>query len=1172
MRKLILEFIYRLPTNELLKPHVQNILSLTFDLLKVDNEKNVLVCLKIIIELHKQYREYLYKNDTHIDMIRKFLLYIKTIYNQLPLKMNKIFEPKVQHTVQDLNESMIEEFLQNTFTTTTIQLEGSQNVHTLIPKAIQSLNILQELPIVIVLMYRIFSEVRQIVGDFIPLIMDTITLRPTDEQINKKQFNKETFADFIGAQIKALSFLAYITKDYMEIVKQNSNKLVKGVLGLLELCPMEAAHLRRELLIAARHILATNLRNEFVPRIKCLFNEDILLGHGYTTHESLRPLAYSTLADLVQHVRQQLSLDDLSRAVHLFSKNLHDDSLPTIQTMSCKLLYNLVESIRLLQVDEKKTIECRKLLMRMLKVFVFKFKTIATIYLPRLIKKCNNDEQVVFFHQQSVNYNVNDYKSLVKSLVSGVKNITCVCSTTSQLIVVKPFQSHEIQIYIKLVRWALKAFDIYTLSNGPQPGSVLRLQQKKVRSEEEKEVLQNFSGIFSLMSSQNFYEIFNTTIEYLVERVAENPALQTIPNTLLVNSTSPTFATILVEYLLEHMDEMGTNTQRSDLYLGLFKLAVGSVSFFPTEIGNMLRPHLHQLINRSMDLAMRANDPYNYFLLLRALYRSIAKGKHDLLYLEFIPLLPNLLESLNHLQSGCHKELMKDVLVELCFVPLRLSSLLPYLHMLMDPLISALNLKGSDFFKTGLGILENILDTLRPDYLNELIQPFLPDLLQALWKILWNNDPKAQNVFRLLGKLGGCNRQIMYVPQKLDFIDEDYQQTTNVVIKLNGLEAKIELPVNKIIETSYNLLKQTNVDLYYKKQAWECIKSYLKCSGCILLTTNDIIINDNKIVENIKGIWYKSIDLQARKTHQLALTCIFFVASNKTPIDTEINNILHKIVKQYTVVAILQQVGDKSFIPKPNSEEYLDPLVLIDALVTIIGNDERNVCDSGYKALEIMLNTAKNLLGNIEDACNLPLIDYLTEQMCNLCYERRCYAKLGGCLVIKYLYENCSLKWLYEHIFKFVKAFLFVMMDLTGEVSCGAVDRAKDNLKLMLITLVEPTNKKLIHLQTSALNDVRNEFVRQINSPHGILREQAMESLRLLAEKQNISVTDVIRPSKHLLDDMVPPTKHLLKEQPTVAQLGLMDGITFCISLNPRLFIIGKNSICLVLLRKNCSW
>ena len=76
--------------------------------------------------------------------------------------------------------------------------------------------------------------------------------------------------------------------------------MVRGMLSLLTICPHEVAHLRKELLIAARHILATELRSKFVPHMKELFDEHILLGKGWTAHESLRPLAYSTLADLVR--------------------------------------------------------------------------------------------------------------------------------------------------------------------------------------------------------------------------------------------------------------------------------------------------------------------------------------------------------------------------------------------------------------------------------------------------------------------------------------------------------------------------------------------------------------------------------------------------------------------------------------------------------------------------------------------------------------------------------------------------------------------------------------------------------------------------------------------------------------------------------------------------------
>lgn len=73
-------------------------------------------------------------------------------------------------------------------------------------------------------------------------------------------FNKEVYVDFVAAQIKTLSFLAYIIRIYQDMVNTYSQNMVGGMLGLLRYCPQEVAHLRKELLIAARHILATDLR------------------------------------------------------------------------------------------------------------------------------------------------------------------------------------------------------------------------------------------------------------------------------------------------------------------------------------------------------------------------------------------------------------------------------------------------------------------------------------------------------------------------------------------------------------------------------------------------------------------------------------------------------------------------------------------------------------------------------------------------------------------------------------------------------------------------------------------------------------------------------------------------------------------------------------------------
>ena len=52
------------------------------------------------------------------------------------------------------------------------------------------------------------------------------------------------------------------------------------------------------------------------------------------------------LADLVHHVRTELNPMQLGRVIHIYSCNLHNQSItPSIQTMCAKLLMNLIECV-----------------------------------------------------------------------------------------------------------------------------------------------------------------------------------------------------------------------------------------------------------------------------------------------------------------------------------------------------------------------------------------------------------------------------------------------------------------------------------------------------------------------------------------------------------------------------------------------------------------------------------------------------------------------------------------------------------------------------------------------------------------------------------------------------------------------------------------------------------
>ena len=75
---MLLEVLNRLPNNETLRPHVQSMLSLCMKLLEIDNEENAVICLRIIFDLHKNFRPTLERE------VQPFLDFVQRIYHGLP--------------------------------------------------------------------------------------------------------------------------------------------------------------------------------------------------------------------------------------------------------------------------------------------------------------------------------------------------------------------------------------------------------------------------------------------------------------------------------------------------------------------------------------------------------------------------------------------------------------------------------------------------------------------------------------------------------------------------------------------------------------------------------------------------------------------------------------------------------------------------------------------------------------------------------------------------------------------------------------------------------------------------------------------------------------------------------------------------------------------------------
>lgn len=234
----------------------------------------------------------------------------------------------------------------------------------------KTVRLLYETPATVVLLFQLH---RKFISDYIPRFLPQIInlllvkipkitsieieskfrlakqarlLDSSQTEIDKNNSFKNLLDDCTSTQIKTLSFLAYIVRGFTMSIREHRTLIPEIVIRLLQSCPEDESSLRKDLLIATRHILSTDVRQSFLPFIGSLIDEELLVGSGYTAHVMLRPIALSMLADLIHHMRLDIGNESLHRVIAIYTRTLHDPTLPiSIQTMSVKLLLNLVDTV-----------------------------------------------------------------------------------------------------------------------------------------------------------------------------------------------------------------------------------------------------------------------------------------------------------------------------------------------------------------------------------------------------------------------------------------------------------------------------------------------------------------------------------------------------------------------------------------------------------------------------------------------------------------------------------------------------------------------------------------------------------------------------------------------------------------------------------------------------------
>ncbi|XP_024180311.1 transformation/transcription domain-associated protein isoform X2 [Rosa chinensis] len=1005
LRNIVVEVLNRLPHTEVLRPFVQDLLKVAMQVLTTDNEENGLICIRIIFDLLRNFRPTL-ENE-----VQPFLDFVCKIYSNFEATVNHFFFVKEEKGAAPV----VGEDIKSMDTSLDQSLSGGSSSYTAGGKlnpSTCSFKIITESPLVVMFLFQLYSRLVQTnIPNLLPKMVAAISVRGPE---SVPPHLKTHFTELKGAQVKTVSFLTYLLKSFADYIRQHEESICKSIVNLLVTCS-DSVSIRKELLVALKHVLGTDFKRGLFPLIDTLLEERVLVGTGRACFETLRPLAYSLLAEIVHHVRADLSLAQLSRIIYLFSSNMHDASLSlSIHTTCARLMLNLVEPIFEKGVDQPSMDEARILLGRILDAFVGKFSTFKRT-IPQLLEEAEEGKdratlrsklelpvQAVLNVQVTVEHSkeVNDCKHLIKTLVMGMKtiiwSITHAHLPRSQVLV-SPSSSLPAPQAFKGMRE-----DEVRKASGVLKSGVHCLALFKEK-DEEREMMQLFSQILAIMEPRDLMDMFSLCMPELFESMINNTQLVHIFSTLLqAPKVYKPFADVLVTYLVNSkLDVLKyPDTPAAKLVLHLFRFIFGAVSKAPQEFERILQPHVPIIMEVCMKNATEVEKPLGYMQLLRTTFRALAVCKFELLLRDLIPMLQPCLNMLLMMLEGPAGEDMKDLLLELCLtLPARLSSLLPHLPRLMKPLV--LCLKGSDdLVSLGLRTLEFWVDSLNPDFLEPSMANVMSEVILALWSHLRPAPyPWGAKALQLLGKLGGRNRRFLKEPLALE-CKENPEHGLRVILTFEPATPFL-VPLDRCINLAVVAVMNKNggIDTFYRRQALKflrvCLSSQLNLpekvtdDGCTPSQLSTLLVSavdsswqrpETSDIKADLGVKTKTQLLAEKSVFKILLMTVIAASVDPDfhdPKDDFVVNVCRHFAMMFHIdssssstsvstaalggpmLSSNVNIGSSSRSKNSSSSNLkeLDPLIFLDALVDVLADENRLHAKAALSALNVFCET-----------------------------------------------------------------------------------------------------------------------------------------------------------------------------------------------------------------------
>ncbi|GAA5934352.1 histone acetyltransferase TRA1 [Sporobolomyces koalae] len=1252
-RKLLIEVLLRLPHAEPLRQYAPSLISLLLHLLRTENEENALLCMKTFIDLHRTYSRpppptaptnpdgtpanttnggaqqppAQPTDQTVLQMeqsVDEFLEIVAELFKNIASVVEETFSDTASSGGASASKKEPSQSPAAAGGPPALEADGSQATGQVVHQpAMRSFKFLQDCPASIVFIFQTYRPmVNKAIAIFVPLVFDFIQLQAAPQarkhasmepgqswvgicpEIPKDK--RAAFESMVMAQTKTMSFLAYVHRVSNTALSAYLTVLPEIAIRLMKDCPSEAVAMKRDLIIATRHILQSELRSAFLTQIDTLLDDYVLTGNSVTGHENLRPLAYSMLADLIHHCRADLTLSQLSRVVHTYCANIHDPTLASaIQTMCSKLLLNLIDPIA-----SKEPQEAVKILQRILLSFVSRMEAMAEVRdewgkfsksrdsLGQTIDKVKQSEadkiewdlrnpdkgkgkaaieedgaaadRMDVEETKEVTVTVTDKEdkmdmdedsrdkvAVSKDQADADKEPTLFELDDVDIERAKPVRKAVVMVDpgpdpVKDARFLFRnlLFGFKTLGvalsrmggQGPDAELMCRFFDAAVKcmvvfdssrdgGREQKEVMEVLSSTLVGTELVIFQEVLENRMGFFFDELIRNHELLVIPQSLLSNDqVSQHFVAILFRFLSDRLPDLGNNNkENTSVMLRLYKMSFMAVTIFPEKNEPVLLPHLTNLIMNSLKFAQQASEPNSYYLLLRALFRSIGGGRFEILYNEVLPSLQVLLEQLNALLKSADKS-RKDLFAELILtVPVRLSVLLPYLSYLMRPLVHALQ-AGTDLISQGLRTLELCVDNLTQEFLGPLMAPVIDEVMVGLWKLLRPlpfNHQHAHTTMRILGKIGGRNRK-GFEPPKLEWKASETEALLN--FKFEGKDAAIR--ITPLVDVALKIIKRG--DLHYRRVAYQ----FLKYSTAIFvrqaLPTGEPATTFGNV---LRGLY------EATRIEEFA------DEANKYIIDVS------------RLVFDLETGVDLPEDPAASNNALLLSSALLDGitenLCSVDAPDLAKASEQTLKILEILVSRVRTT-SELDSAA--ALVSKLMSRLACICYDSSWQRKTGAAMGINLLSSKVDLskRTIAKHSVEIVRGLVFAIKDMPGEAPSNS-QMVIDTLYHVVRVCNEAELRKELEGNAPSLHYLCGLLLLETCSQIATVREVSKQALDIISEVTKIPLAELLLPVRDRL--LQPIWSKPLRALEFTMQIGHIDAVTYCVTRNPPLIEIDEKLI-----------